>query len=197
LAFGRAFPDLRRTSTVALPDRSAFVSRLRDAEPVVMKAVEEELARRGFAKATTSPPDFNVTYYVLVTIGSVSQQMGQFLPAVTEWGLPPFTAQTTVIRVYPLGTLVLDISSGDPSRAVWRAVAQAEVDLDKTEAQRAVRIRSVVRDIVAKLPRTNRTLRRLSYRQRYHPRELQRGRLLRAHLRSLDRPGTSIDDFKI
>ena len=61
----------------------------RQYERVVMKAVEEELARRGFAKATT----------------------------------------------------------------VWRAVAQAEVDLDKTEAQRAVRIRSVVRDIVAKLPR--------------------------------------------
>jgi hypothetical protein len=125
----------------------------RQYEPVIMQAVEDELARRGFAR-TTAQPDFTVAYYVLITVGSVSQQMGQFLPAVTDWGLPPFTAQTTAIRVYPLGTLVLDVAPGDPTNVVWRAVAQAEVDLEKTDAQRAVRIRNVVRDVVAKLPRT-------------------------------------------
>lgn len=124
----------------------------RQYEPLIMQAVEEELGRRGFTR-TTSQPDFNVTYYVLVTLGSVSQHMGDFLPAVTQWGLPPFTAQTTAVRVYPLGTLVLDIASPDPSKVVWRAVAQAEIDLEKTDAQRATRIRSVVRDVVAKLPR--------------------------------------------
>jgi hypothetical protein len=36
---------------------------------------------------------------------------------------------------------------------VWRAVAQAEVDLDKTEAQRSARLRNIVRDVFAKLPR--------------------------------------------
>ena len=81
--------------------------------------------------------------------------MGQFLPAVTEWGVPPFTAQTTAISVYPMGTFVLDVASPDVDHVVWRAVAQAEIDLEKTEAQRAVRIKSVVHDVVAKLPRKN------------------------------------------
>ena len=124
-------------------------------EPILMQAVEDELARVGLTKASGTPPDFLVTYYLLVTVGSSEQQMGQFLPAVTEWGVPPFTAQTTAISVYPMGTFVLDVASPDVDHVVWRAVAQAEIDMEKTEAQRAVRIKSVVHDVVAKLPRKN------------------------------------------
>jgi hypothetical protein len=122
-------------------------------EPVIMQAVEDELARRGLSRASATPPDFNVTYYLLITVGTDSQQMGQFLPAVAQWGLPPFAPQTTSLKMYPQGSLVLDVASPDPSHVVWRAVAQAEIDLERTEAQRAVRIRNVVRDVVAKLPR--------------------------------------------
>jgi hypothetical protein len=127
----------------------------RQYEPVLMKAVEDELARLGLTKASGAPPDFLVTYYMLVTVGSSAQQLGQFLPNVTEWGIPPFTAQTTALSVYPMGTLVLDVASPTVDTVVWRAVAQAEIDLDKTEAQRAVRIKSVVHDVLAKLPRKN------------------------------------------
>ena len=122
-------------------------------EPVIMQAVEDELARRGLSRASTTQPDFNVTYYLLITVGTDAQQMGQFLPAVAQWGLPPFATQTTALSVYPQGSLVLDIASPDPSHVVWRAIAQAEIDLERTEAQRAVRIRNVVRDVIAKLPR--------------------------------------------
>ena len=122
-------------------------------EPVIMQAVEDELARRGFSRASATPPDFNVTYYLLITVGTDAQEMGQFVPAVAQWGLPLFAPQTTALKMYPQGSLVLDIASPDPSHVVWRAVAQAEIDLERTEAQRAVRIRNVVRDVVAKLPR--------------------------------------------
>jgi Domain of unknown function (DUF4136) len=125
-------------------------------EPILMQAVEDELARVGLAKAAPgAKPDFLMTYYMLVTVGSSSQQMGQFLPAVAAWGLPPFAQETTALSVYPMGTLVLDVASPDVDHVVWRAVAQAEIDMEKTEAQRAVRIRTVVRDVVAKLPRKN------------------------------------------
>jgi len=127
----------------------------RQYEPVLMKAVEDELTKIGLAKASGAAPDFLVTYYMLVTVGSSEHYAGQFLPNVTEWGLPPFTAQTTALSVYPMGTLVLDVASPDVDHVVWRAVAQAEIDLDKTEAQRAVRIKNVVHDILAKLPRKN------------------------------------------
>jgi len=127
----------------------------RQYEPVLVKAVEDELAKLGLTRASGAPPDFMVTYYLLVTVGSSAQQMGQFLPNVTEWGLPPFTAQTTALSVYPMGTLVIDVASPDVQSVVWRAVAQAEIDLEKTEAQRVVRIKNVVHDVLAKLPRKN------------------------------------------
>ena len=122
-------------------------------EPVIMQAVEDELGRRGLSRASGAQSDFTVTYYLLITVGTDAHEMGQFLPAVAQWGLPPFAAQTTALSIYPKGSLVLDIGSPDPSHVVWRAIAQAEIDLERTEAQRAVRIRNVVRDVVAKLPR--------------------------------------------
>jgi hypothetical protein len=125
-------------------------------EPILMKAVEDELARIGLTRAADgAKPDFLMTYYMLITVGTTQQQMGQFLPVVTEWGLPPFTMGTTALSVYPMGTLVLDVASPDVNSVVWRAVAQAEIDLEKTEAQRAVRIKTVVHDALAKLPRKN------------------------------------------
>jgi hypothetical protein len=122
-------------------------------EPVIMKAVEDELARRGLSQVTGGQADFTVTYYVLITVSSNSQQMGQFLPPVTQYGVPPFAPATTSLKIFPQGSLVLDIGSPDPNHVVWRAVAQAEVELDKTEAQRSVRLRNIIRDVVAKLPR--------------------------------------------
>jgi hypothetical protein len=122
-------------------------------EPVIMKAVEDELARRGLPRATGGQADFNVTYYVLITVGTNSQQMGQFLPPVTQYGVPPFAPATQALSIYPQGTLVLDIASPNPDHVVWRAVSQAEVELDRTEAQRSVRLQNIIRDVVAKLPR--------------------------------------------
>ena len=123
-------------------------------EPVIMQAVEDELAKRGLPRAASGTPDFTMAYYVLITLGSSSQHMGQFLPAVANWGLPPFTAQTTAFRTYPMGTLVLDVGFPDKDHVIWRAVALAEVSMDKTDDQRAVRLRGIIRDIVAKLPKT-------------------------------------------
>ena len=67
--------------------------------------------------------------------------------------MPPFAPATTSLKIFPQGTVVLDIGAPDPSHVVWRGVAQAEVELDKTEAQRSVRLRNLIRDLLAKLPR--------------------------------------------
>jgi hypothetical protein len=122
--------------------------------PVFMDAIASELTRRGFTKAAEgAAPDFHLACWVFVTVGNSSQQMGGFLPAVTEWALPPFSAQTTAIKFYPMGTVVLDVASADPKRVVWRGTTQAEIDMDKTDEQRTARIQSVVRDMLGKLPR--------------------------------------------
>ena len=122
-------------------------------EPVIMQAVEDELARRGIKRVSSGPADFTVTYYVIITVGQDSQHMGQFLPPVTTYGIPPFAPQATSLNIYPQGTLVLDFGAPGPDHVVFRSVAQAEVELDRTEAQRATRLRNIVRDIVAKLPK--------------------------------------------
>jgi hypothetical protein len=48
---------------------------------------------------------------------------------------------------------VLDVATPEPRHVVWRAVTEAKIELDNTEAQRTARLRDVVRDVLAKLPR--------------------------------------------
>ena len=52
-----------------------------------------------------------MTYYVLVTVGSNSQDMGQFLPANAQYGVPMFAPATQSLNIYPQGTLVLDVGA--------------------------------------------------------------------------------------
>jgi hypothetical protein len=121
-------------------------------EPVIMQAVDDQLSKRGFARAGGSPPDFYMTYYVLVTLGMSAQEMGQFLPAVTEWGVPPFTPSTTAFKTYPDGSIVLDVTSRAADRVVWRGLAQSEIDLDKSEAERVERLRDIIKEMLSKFP---------------------------------------------
>jgi hypothetical protein len=125
----------------------------REYEPVLMRAAQDALSRRGYTRASGGPPDFVLTYYVLITAGTSSQEIGQFLPATTAWGLPPFTAQTQSLRVYPQGTLVFDVASPTKDDIVWRAVAQAEIELQRTSEKRAARLTQIVNEVLAKLPR--------------------------------------------
>jgi hypothetical protein len=118
-------------------------------EPVIVRSVEQELGKRGLARASASP-DLELSYYVLIGPGMTAQTMGQFLPAVTEWGLPPFTAATQALEIYEQGTLIVDVAGGD--RVVWRGSAQAEIDRQLDGAARDTRIVNAVREMLKKFP---------------------------------------------
>jgi Domain of unknown function (DUF4136) len=118
-------------------------------EPVIMRAVDRTLASRGLARAAGAP-DVLVWYYVLIGPGMTAQTMGQFLPAVPEWGIPPFTPATQALEIYEQGTLILDIAGGD--RVVWRGSARAEIDRQLDGAARDTRIETAVRDMLKKFP---------------------------------------------
>jgi hypothetical protein len=121
------------------------------AEPVILEAVAAELPQRGLtASAPGSPSDLEVKYYVLITVGSQSQQIGQFLPAVAAWGLPPFTGATQSYKVIEQGSLVLDISAN--KEVVWRGIGQAELKPGQPAEKRAALIREAVRDILKEFP---------------------------------------------
>jgi hypothetical protein len=141
---GRGQVKMARTQT---DDPDAMQRR---AEPIITDAVTKEMTARGLSQASGQPADVLVTYYLLLTTNMSTQQAGQFLPIVANWGLPPFPMATTSIKVMNRGSLVLDLSAKDA--VVWRGVAQAEVEMDSKEQQRETKIRSAVRDLLKKFP---------------------------------------------
>ena len=120
------------------------------AEPVIKDAVATELARHKLQPATTGAPDLEVTYYLLITIGNSAQLMGQFAPAVAQWGLPPFSGATQAVRSFDQGSLVLDISANN--QMVWRGAAQAEIKPDMNVEKRHRLIREAVRELLDRYP---------------------------------------------
>ena len=119
------------------------------AEPVILDAVSTEIGRRGLQRAT-SAPDLIVTYYLLLTTNMTTQTMGQFLPATTGWGLPPFAQATQSLKMMNQGSLVLDLSAN--GAVVWRGVAQAKIEFDADEKKRETLIREAVRDLLRRYP---------------------------------------------
>ena len=119
------------------------------AEPVILDAVSTEIGRRGLQRAT-SAPDLIVTYYLLLTTNMTTQTMGQFLPATTGWGLPPFAQATQSLKMMNQGSLVLDLSAN--GTVVWRGVAQAKIEFDADEKKRETLIREAVRDLLRRYP---------------------------------------------
>ena len=79
-----------------------------------------------------------------------AQYMGQFLPAVAAWGLPPFNAATQAVNVVEQGSLVLDIMADN--KVVWRGVAQAEIKSGLTTEKRRQLIQDAVRELIGKYP---------------------------------------------
>lgn len=136
------------------PDDKPEVIRER-LEPVILSAVSKEMPTRGLSPAGPGQtPDLTLHYYALISTNMSAQTLGQFAPAVPEWGLPPFSGATQSLRVFETGSLVLDATSTRTSSIVWRGVAQAEIDRDRTPAQREARLREVIAALLKKLPKT-------------------------------------------
>src|SRR4029078_7208130 len=90
----------------------------------IVDAIAGELEQRGLSAVSPRPPDVRVHYYLVVTIGVEAQTLGQFLPAMPEWDLPPFAPETTSIDMVQRGALVVDAVSTALDRVVWRGVGR-------------------------------------------------------------------------
>ena len=119
------------------------------AEPVIKEAVAAEMKRRNITQAAGSP-DLFVTYYLILTVGTSAQTAGQFLPAVADWGLPPFTPSTTALQAVEQGALVLDLGTAD--RVVWRGIGEAGFSMDLDQAKRAALLREAIKKTLEKYP---------------------------------------------
>jgi hypothetical protein len=119
------------------------------AEPLIVSAVASELSKRGLSAAET--PDLHVTYFLLLTVGSSAQVLGQFLPSTPEWGLPPFAPATQSLQFMHHGSLVLDFSDAT-QKVVWRGVARANIKVDADDQRREALISEAVRDLLRRFP---------------------------------------------
>jgi hypothetical protein len=97
------------------------------------------------------PSDFLVAYFALVSISTESQTVGQFLPSTVAWGVPPFLATTSSLKIFEQGSLVMDVWTPD-KQPMWRGVAQAEMHRDKPQAEREKRVREAITDILKQFP---------------------------------------------
>jgi hypothetical protein len=119
------------------------------AEPIIFEEMSKQLPRRGLKQATGAP-DVTLMYYLLLTVGSSGQTLGQFLPSVAQWGVPPFAPNTTSLEVIEQGSLVIDmVANGKP---VWRGIGEAKISMDDDQKKRADLLREGVRDLIRKFP---------------------------------------------
>jgi hypothetical protein len=119
------------------------------AEPIILDAVNGEMPKRGLQQSS-SLPDLQLTYYLLLTAGAAAQTLGQFLPATPVWGLPPFAPATQSLTVMNQGSLVFDFAS--KGNVVWRGVVQAQVSPDADDKKREEKLREGVRELLKRYP---------------------------------------------
>lgn len=120
------------------------------AEPVILEAVGAEMPGRGLTQSADNP-DVTLKYYLLLTVGSSAQTVGQFLPPVAQWGVPYFTASTQSLKVIQQGSIAIDfIANGE---IVWRGVGAAEIKPGLPQERKEALIREAVREILKRYPR--------------------------------------------
>jgi len=121
-------------------------------EPIIVPAVEQGLAKRGFTQAPADKADFHVCYYLLVGPNYTAQYHGQFIGAVPAWGLPDFVQSTSSLKVIDQGSLVVDVTSTELKMVIWRGVAAAEINGRLSGAERQARIEKGVADMLKNFP---------------------------------------------
>ena len=121
-------------------------------DPTIVSSVNRELAARKYTTAPLETADIKATYYILIGPDVASQKMGQFMAPTMEWGLPPFQGVATSYSIAERGSLVIDLYSQSRKLVVWRGMIQANINLERTDAQRNASISEAIGDLFKKLP---------------------------------------------
>jgi len=120
--------------------------------PMIVPAVEQGLAKRGFTAVPADKADFHVCYYLLVGPNYTAQYHGQFIGAVPAWGLPDFVQSTSSLKVIDQGSIVVDVVSTELKMVIWRGVAAAEINGRLSGAERQARIEKGITDMLKNFP---------------------------------------------
>lgn len=136
----------------ASDDPAALKARV---DPLIRKFVTAAMTQKGLKHPAGGAPDVQLHYYVLVTVSQSGQYMGQFLPSVAYWGLPPFSPQATSLDVATKGSLVLDaMPPGETGnrKVVWRGMAESTLDESAPDAKREERLKYAADELIKRFP---------------------------------------------
>jgi len=115
------------------------------------------MAQKGLTAATDDQPAVQLHYYLLITVNTSGQTMGQFLPSVAYWGLPPFSAQATSLEIVTKGAVVLDAllpGTVGQRKVIWRGIAQSTLDETAKDSEREARLKYAADELVKRFPLT-------------------------------------------
>lgn len=118
-------------------------------DPILKSEVAAVMPSRKLQESATAP-DVTLAYYLLLTAGTSTQEMGQFLPATVNWGLPMFAPATTSYEVIEKGSLVFDFTAH--GQVIWRGLAEAKIDWDSDQKKREQLLRESARELLKKFP---------------------------------------------
>lgn len=119
----------------------------------VRKAVEQDLAKKGFVYQPTGTPDFWVGYHALVTRQKTEKAMNEYYGYAGGLGYGSGGVRTQrVSEEYEQGNLVLDVSTDAGNRLIWRGAAQSRLMQSATRDQRIARLHEAVEKILASFP---------------------------------------------
>jgi hypothetical protein len=147
------FSRLKSFAWAPVHEQGAPDARL-DNDPLdkrVRKAIDKQLAEKGFQYVMGGEPDFWVTYHAGVENKVDVQTLYRsypYRPGYVAWG----GYSETIVRDFDQGTLIVDIVSPSSSKLIWRGTAQAEVHQNSSPEKRTKLVNDAVAKILSKFP---------------------------------------------
>jgi hypothetical protein len=147
--------DFGSFRTFALLPEPPATGNLRADNPLlhnrIRTAIGEQLKLQGYVR--TGDPQMRVGYHVStqqrLDVRTVDSVYGY---GHWRYGRPGGALQTTEVRQYEQGALVIDIVDAARNTLVWRGVGEARLRTDPTPEQMSQRVREAVAAILKRFP---------------------------------------------
>lgn len=119
----------------------------------VRRAVDAQLAARGYPEVSADEADFLVTYHAALESKLDVDTIYRTYGYGYGWGRGYGPAEVdTVVRQYEQGTLLLDFVDPKTRKLIWRGSASAEITPDSTPEKRQERINEAVARMLERFP---------------------------------------------
>lgn len=120
----------------------------------IRAAVDQTLQAKGYTKASNGKPDFLVGYFVNVQTKTSVSTINSYYGYAPGWGYGygGVAVPSTQVYQYDQGTLVLDISSPEGKKLMWRGAATDVVDSSQSADVRQYQLKQAVTQLLQNFP---------------------------------------------